>query len=216
MVDDDDIELGNSSMAAAVEEDDEDGVLVQSSASATPAHTPPPKKRSIFSSASLSLTSSTSSSAAKPLKAQDVPPSMKLGFIVDHSSEKPIPMDTPLISLIHSRLRLCHITEWLVAQQVMAIRSELVQSDSYLSMFNRAKYKHKAPFVKFEGDVPFNPRRMLRFTPTLSLRATQWKYSKRILEVEKTTLQCLLSTRRVPLASVSLQCLKITLSVHML
>ena len=85
---------------------------------------------------------------------------------------------------MQSRLRLCHISEWHIYRQSQAIKAECVTKNkdgssgngaatAFLSMFTRQKYTFKSFFMKFDGDMPFNPQRaLLGFTPALSLRVS--------------------------------------------
>ena len=96
----------------------------------------------------------------------------------------PLPMNTPVHALTQSRLRLCHIAEWHIYRQSQAIKPECVTKNkdgssgngaatAFLSMFTRQKYTFKSFFMKFDGDMPFNPQRaLLGFTPALSLRVS--------------------------------------------
>ena len=112
-----------------------------------------------------------------------IPPAMQYNMIAD-CALVPLPMNTPVHALTQSRLRLCHIAEWHIYRQSQAIKPECVTKNkdgssgngaatAFLSMFTRQKYTFKSFFMKFDGDMPFNPQRaLLGFTPALSLRVS--------------------------------------------
>ena len=107
-----------------------------------------------------------------------IPPAMQYNMIAD-CALVPLPMNTPVHALTQSRLRLCHIAEWHIYRQSQAIKPESVTKNkdgaatTFLSMFTRQKYTFKSFFMKFDGDMPFNPQRaLLGFTPALSLRVS--------------------------------------------
>ena len=115
-------------------------------------------------------TSSTSTQSA-------IPYLLQYDMAAEGSTQN-LTMDTKLASIDCLRLRLCHVNEWNIFRQVSSLQSEVVQKDGLLSqVFNRSKTKFLFPYMKFDGNIPFNPHRFLGFHPTLSLRVpneTTW------------------------------------------
>ena len=123
--------------------------------------------KSMFSSASSKL-SSLASGATDPL-----PHSMALSMIVQ-CNMSPLPMSTTVASLTASRIRLCHMSEWNIYKQIMSIRQSVEKKEaSFSNIFGKQKTIYRCNFVDFVGYIPFNPinsRKILGFSPTMSLR----------------------------------------------
>jgi hypothetical protein len=103
-------------------------------------------------------------------QADGLPPSIAFGMIADCSLNG-LSFETKVDQLPCYRLRLCHITEYRIFEQIQNIKSETVVSEGLMTMFRGAKVKRRSVFEKYEGDLPFNPKRsMLGFSPTLCLR----------------------------------------------
>jgi len=71
--------------------------------------------------------------------------------------------------------------EWSIYKQVQSIRtSQITPEGKIMKILTTKKFSHKAVFVKMEGDIPFYTRKLLGFTPSLSLRVpkqTDWSDS---------------------------------------
>ena len=89
-------------------------------------------------------------------------------------------------ALQHSRIRLCHVVEWNIYKQVNSIKTSQINPEGkIMKILTSKKYSHKAAFLKMEGDIPFYTRKLLGFTPSLSLRVpkqTDWSDSIDLLK----------------------------------
>jgi hypothetical protein len=103
-------------------------------------------------------------------KEDGIPPSMAFAMVADCSLTG-LSMDTKVEHLPCHRMRLCHVTEFRIYEQVQNIKAETVVSEGLMTMFRGSKVKRKTIFEKLDGDLPFNPKRsMLGFSPSLCLR----------------------------------------------
>ena len=129
-------------------------------------------------------TISEDSSKFTEIKDDEIPHPMKFGVLAD-CSIKPLSMNLKVSQLNTLRIRLCHVMEWNVYLQVCSVERHVVDKrDSVLkrsgttssssapssssggSLFtgmfkSKTNYVYTTPFFSFDGDVPFNPPRLL-------------------------------------------------------
>lgn len=83
-------------------------------------------------------------------------------------------------------MRLCHVAEWNIYKQVSSIKtSQITPEGKIMKILTSKKYSHKASFMKMEGDIPLYTRKLLGFSPSLSLRVprqTDWSDSIDLLK----------------------------------
>lgn len=117
------------------------------------------------------------------IKDNEIPHPMKFGVLADCST-KPLDMNTKVSELNSLRIRLCHVLEWNLYLQVCSVEKHVVErkdstskrngtkststtssgsiSSAFTGMFkSKTNYVYTTPFFSFDGDVPFNPPRML-------------------------------------------------------
>ncbi|CAK9250500.1 unnamed protein product, partial [Sphagnum jensenii] len=146
------------------------------------------KKTSYFgftSSAPVSTDLKQSSSASNQAvgSTQEAPQSMQFNMIAECSLTI-LPMDTKISTLRCFRLRLCHQAEWNIYRQACSNKTNVIQQEGILNIFSRSKVKYICPFMRFDGNVPFNPHKFLGFYPSLSLRVpdeTDWSNALNLL-----------------------------------
>jgi hypothetical protein len=108
----------------------------------------------------------------------DLPPSIAFGLFVD-CSVTPLSMDMTIGSLKSLRLRLCHVSEWNIFLQTCSMEKQVIPSRraSGMSMFgvfkSKVTYDYTTSFSSFDGDIPFNPPRLMGVYPNFSLRVQQ-------------------------------------------
>ena len=110
-------------------------------------------------------TVSEDSSRYSDIGERELPHHMKYGILA-HCDTKPLSMDTLVRDLPSLRIRLCHVAEWNIYLQVCSIEREIIQNPKSGGVFGgmfKAKtvYEYKTLFFSFDGDVPFNPPRIM-------------------------------------------------------
>ena len=108
----------------------------------------------------------------------ELPPSIAFGLFAD-CSVSPLSMDTPVSVLKTLRVRLCHSSEWNIFLQTcsmerIAIQSRRSSASNMFGMFkSKSSYEYKTSFSSFDGDIPFNPPRLMGVYPNFSLRVQE-------------------------------------------
>jgi hypothetical protein len=96
--------------------------------------------------------------------------------LVAECSATPLPMETIVGSLKTLRLRLCHVSEWNIFLQVCSVQKHAIalssrKSISMFSMFkSKQNYEFTTSFFSFEGDIPFNPPRIIGNYSSFNIR----------------------------------------------
>jgi hypothetical protein len=114
-----------------------------------------------------------------------VPENMRFNMLVDCLTENLLSYDMKVEQLKdRTRIRLCHISELNLFNQVNAIRSEAEASasenniSSFMSLFSRVKVIHRAPLYPWGGDyIPFHHHKLIGFTNSFSIRvesSSEW------------------------------------------
>lgn len=112
-------------------------------------------------------------------RVEKVPPNMMFNMLADCSI--PLSMDSRVEDLVQrgvGRIRVACTAECAIYEQAAGILTEVIKKDGVMgSVFGRLKSVHRATYQKVDGDLPFNPHRLLGLAPSLSLRVpyqTEW------------------------------------------